>query len=209
MANPGDLQQAENWSGSCYELAMELGARDDSRLERALLAVWHHASVKGCFVAEYEPYTGIRPLALLGHAEVPLSLRSLEESGQLRGVVRLPSGVDIVCSVVAVREDNGPDWLDFGVPLGALWQADPRIGGFPFGDDYGQATLFWRRPLDGWLAEIGSLVYAEVPFRLGLIGDTVSGRVYADQLAGRAPTIRDFGYLVPANDVLAYHEANS
>jgi hypothetical protein len=120
----------------------------------------------------------------------------------------LPSGVDIVCGAVSVREDDGPDWLDFYVPLGALARDDPRIGGFPFSDDYGIPTFAWRRPIDSWLAAIGSRLYADVPFRLGLIGWQVSGDVYSDQLTDGTPERRDIGYLIPDGTGLTYREAD-
>jgi hypothetical protein len=172
------------------------------------LAVWRHASVQGCFAHEYQFFSGSTPARLVGHNPVSLSLRSLEELGHLRGVVQLPGDRKIVCGAVAVREDDGPDWLDFYLPLGALGRTDPRVRGFPFGDDYGKTTFPWRRPIDGWLADIGSRVYAEVLYRLGLIGCEVSGEVYADQLAAGVPDKHDIGYLYPLNGELAYREPN-
>jgi len=90
----------------------------------------------------------------------------------------------------------------------ALGRTDPRVRGFPLGDDYGVSTFPWRRPIDSWLAEIGSLVYAEAPYRLGLIGCEVSGEVYAAQLAADVPDEHDIGYLLPLSGKLAYREAN-
>lgn len=208
MADASDLNDDENWSGGFYELSIELGERDDSRLEKALLAVWRHASVQGCFAPEYQFFSGSTPARLVGHNPVSLSLRSLEGLGHLRGVVELPDERQIVCGTVAIREDDGPDWLDFYLPLGALGRTDPRVRGFPFGDDYGVATFPWRQPIDHWLADIGSRVHDEVPYRLGLIGCEVSGEVYADQLVAGVPDEHDIGYLLPLNGKLAYREAN-
>jgi hypothetical protein len=142
MTDPSDLNDDQNWTGGFYELALELRPTDDSRLERALTALWRNAPVEGCFaVTEHLPAR---------HTEASLSLRSLESSGHLRGVVRLPAGLDIVCGVVAVRFENGSDWLSFYLPLGALARTDPAIGGYPFGNDADGASLSWRRPLDSW-----------------------------------------------------------
>jgi hypothetical protein len=207
MNNQADLNDDENWAGGSYELAIELGPRDDTRLEQALAAMWRHASVAGCFAADYHPHSPYRPLRLDGHTAVALNLRSLEEhTGGLRGVTSLPSGVDIICGVIAVREENGPDWLDFYLPWGALARTDPRIGGFPFGDDHGPVTFAWRRPIDRWLASVGSSVFADVPFRLGLIGHIVSGAVHADGLTADASGRRDIGYLLPEQGSLRYRE---
>ncbi|WP_139978516.1 hypothetical protein [Nocardioides litoris] len=38
----------------------------------------------------------------------------------------------VAARLQADRCDDG-DWLDLGVPLGALSEADRRVGGFPFG----------------------------------------------------------------------------
>lgn len=209
VGDQADLNDDENWTGGLYQLAIELGPRDDDRLEKALTSVWRHASVVGCFAAEYHPSSGNAVPRLADHIEVELRLHSLEaRPGGLRGVTRLPFGLDIVCGAVTVREDNGPDWLDFYVPLGALARNDPTIGGFPFCEDYGVATLAWRRPVDSWLAAIGSRVYAEVPYRLGLIGHEVSGAVHSGQLTGDLPERHDIGYLMPEGDRLTYREAD-
>ena len=207
VSDPADLNDESNWGGAFYELSLEIGPRDDGRLERALVSVWRHASAVGRYAPDYRPGSRGASLRLAGHRAVALCLSSLEE-GRLHGVVRTPSGIDIVCGVFAVREDSGPDWLSLFVPLGALGRADPRIGGFPLGDDYGVATFAWRRPIDSWLADIGSRVYADVPFRLGLIGCEVSGEAHADQLTGGIPERRDIGYLLPDGDKLTYREAD-
>lgn len=200
MADASDLNDDENWSGGFYELAVEIGPRDDLRLEQTLLAVWRHASVRGCMaVAEYRP---------LQHADVPLSLQSLDKNGHLRGLVRLPSASTSVCGVVAVREEDGSDWLDFYLPLGALARTDSAIGSFPFGDDGSERSFAWRRPLDGWLTDIGSRVYEDVQFRVGLVGFEVLGELRAQELVGGVPGERFYGLLVPTNTKLEYHEAN-
>ncbi|HEX7590542.1 MAG TPA: hypothetical protein VF375_01185 [Candidatus Limnocylindrales bacterium] len=68
----------------------------------------------------------------------------------------------------------------------------------------GPATLSWRRPIDSWLAEIGFRVFADVPYRLGLIGHEVSGDEYAEELADAAARRRDIGYLIPSNGSVTY-----
>lgn len=87
----------------------------------------------------------------------------------------MPNGNRVVCGCTAVREDDGADWLDFLLPLGALGRANPQVGAFPFGDDGGEASLAWRHPIDPWLASIGARVYERVAFELGLIGFEASG----------------------------------
>jgi hypothetical protein len=201
MPDPSDLNDEENWSGGYYELAFELGPTDDSRLERALLAVWREAAVVGCFAAATH-----RPLAV--HIPAPLTVDSLVANGHLRGVVRLPDEHDIVCGAVAVRFENGADWLSLYLPLGALARTDPAIGGFPLGEYSGDRSLVWRRPIDAWLADVATRVFNEVPFPLGLVGMEALCEVDAAELAGGIPEERQDGLLIPMAGALIYHPAN-
>lgn len=100
----------------------------------------------------------------------------------------LPSGIDVVCGVVAVREDDGPDWLDFYLPIGVLSRADSRFGrvAVGFGPDDAVTSLSWRQPIDEWFAGIGRRVYDEVDYRLALIANEASGVVYARPNSRRA-----------------------
>jgi hypothetical protein len=111
----------------------------------------------------------------------------------------------MVCGVVAVREDNGPDWLDFYLPLGALGRADPRSNEHMVGDPGSSAaSLAWRRPIDDWLADLGARVYTAVDFRLGLIGHRVSGQTDSATIAANPPTRRSIGYLIPSDGQVRY-----
>lgn len=109
---------------------------------------------------------------------------------------------------MAVREDEGPDWLDFYLPMEALGRVDRRIGGFPFDHNSGQASLTWRHPLDDWLAAIGTSIFGEVDFQLALIGFEISGNTYSHQLNGTAPEQRWAGHLLPTDGTLRYEPAN-
>src|SRR5688500_491504 len=133
-----------------YELAIQLGPRDDTRLERLLAAIWRLANAAGPFV---RPEDGPSRSASL-HVE---GLSQL-----LHGVVRLPNGRDVACGAMAIRDD-GPDCFIFYVPEGALERTDRRIAGF-MGEE-NPASLVWRRPLDRWLADLAIRAYAEVPYQ--------------------------------------------
>lgn len=192
-----DFTLADNWCGGFYELALELGDTSDVRLEAALGALWSAAGVEGCYGSRWTPATS--------QEVVPCTLASLERSSHLYGVVPLPNGAPMVCGVVAVREDNGPDWLDFYLPLGALGRADPRSHEHMAGDpDQNSASLAWRRPIDDWLADLGARVYTAVDFRLGLIGNEVSGQIDATTFAANPPTHHSIGYLIPREGQLRY-----
>lgn len=204
MADPLDLDHDDNWNGGFYELALQLGPRDDARLAAALAGVWAAARVHGCYARRLEG--GRR------HEPVPCDLDSLETRGHLKGVVRLEIGLEVVCGVVAVREeqDEMNDWLDFYLPLGALADADPRVGAYPFEEPESDGSFAWRAPLDTWLAEIGRRVFGVVPFRLGIIGFEVSGVTSATDLGGQAPVDRpQTGYLIPQADGLGFFPATS
>ncbi|ONH21904.1 hypothetical protein [Pseudofrankia asymbiotica] len=160
-----DVAIPANWNGGFYELAINLGPPDDARLESALAATWAAAGVAGCLArgedGEFRP--------------APCTLPSLERFGHLHGAVRLPDGGDVVCGAVTIREDHGDDWLDFYLPLGALADHDPRVGGFPFGDDGGNISRAWREPIDTWLANVATAVHEGVRYRYAVIGFEVAG----------------------------------
>jgi hypothetical protein len=192
-----DFALADNWHGGFYELALELGDTSDGRLEAALGVLWSAAGVQGCY--------GSRQIASSDQQAVPCTLASLLRFGHLRGVVQLPNGAPIVCGVVAVREDDGPDWLDFYLPLGALGRAEPRSNEQMVGDPLdGSASLTWRRPIDDWMADVGARVHAAAAFRLGLIGNEVSGLTDAATIAADPPTHRRIGYLIPSDGQVRY-----
>lgn len=47
MSTPYAFREADNWAGGFYELAIEVGPRNDARLQRVLTAVWSAADVQG------------------------------------------------------------------------------------------------------------------------------------------------------------------
>ncbi|MCZ8381671.1 hypothetical protein O6P37_22630 [Mycobacterium sp. CPCC 205372] len=138
---------------------------------------------------------------------MPLTVESLSRFGHLYGRLTLPGGAVSVCGGLAIRMSDGTDWLNLYLPVGALARTDPRIGGFPFGDDGGPLSLSWRAPLDAWFAAIGAQVYREVEFRRAIIGfETDDAEIAAAD--GAVPQRRSFGYLSPCDGELRYHPAN-
>jgi hypothetical protein len=178
MSRSSDLDEAENWHGGFYELAINLGPRDDARLGLALATVWSAARVRGCH--QRTP---------AGHVPASCTLDSLENAGHLAGTVKLPDGREVVCGAVAIREEGGADWLDFYLPLGALGDSDSRVGGFPFGEDGGASSRRWREPLDEWLRAVGADVYARVPFLCAIVGFEASG-LRLDEVLGTSEAYR-------------------
>jgi hypothetical protein len=197
VTSPAAFTDADNWTGGFYELAIEVGETSDERLGRALGTLWRAACIRGCYGSCDREPPDLKT--------VPCTVESLERFGHLRGTVDLPGGLRTVCGAVAVREDHGPDWLDFYLPMGALAGAEPRVGAFPFGNDGGNVSVTaWREPIDAWLAGVAAHVYTAVEYKLGLIGWEASGQVYAKDLDGDPPLARGFGYLLPGSGGLRY-----
>ena len=182
------------WSGGFYELALEIGPRSDECLRAALTALWSYSDLDGCYIDRgHEP------------ADQPRSSDfCLETGSHLLGVARLPNGARVVCGSCLVREDEGPDWLDFYLPMGSLGTVY-SVGPFPFGSEADWPGT-WRNELDDWLACIGLSIAQSASFRLGIIGHEVSGHVYASEVANQGvPEVRFIGYLWPTDSSVVYY----
>lgn len=184
------------WTGGSYELAIDLGRVDDTQLEKALVTIWSHADVDGCYLdLDREPAEQARVRPGREH--------DLETC--LRGVARLGALAPIACSTVVVREDGGSDWLYYGLPLGSLGAVLP-VGAFPFEDGH---DLAWRSTVDGWLRRLGEHLFASVRFRLGLVGWTDGLDDGTDDLLERGlPEDRWVGYLLPSGSSLTWYPPN-
>lgn len=182
------------WLGGYYELALELGPRSDRLLTSGITRLWEHPALDGCYLArDLEP-----------DRQKAVAPCLLPESGFLYGVLRLPNGKQVACGSCIIREDDGPDWLTLGIPMGSLGTAYP-VDGYPFNGNKEQDEL-WRPDLDQWLADLGAWIAAAVPFQLGLVGHEVSCEAYAAQVAKTGvPAERFFGYLWPGSAGLEYH----
>ncbi|HST53308.1 MAG TPA: hypothetical protein VLJ61_14955 [Pyrinomonadaceae bacterium] len=188
----------ETWFGGYYELAIEVGGRSGERLLSALKAVWSHPALEGCYLdRDKEPHEQRR-------VSVP---PALAEPTHLQGLALLPNGQKVACGTCLIREEDGPDWLDFYMPMGTLGDVY-EVGGYPF--DMTSAThREWQTPVDEWLKGIGEWVFSSVPFSLGLIGFEVSGDAYAAQVSKEGvPAERYFGYLVPEGRKLKWYPPN-
>lgn len=190
-----NLLRPEVWYGGYYELAIELGETSDERLVAALEAVWRQREVIG-------PSADM--MGVLREDERQSSAAWLDRM-HLHGEVHLPLGVAAPCGTCIVREEGGPDWLDFYLPLGGLSELVPEVGGYPVVDRPDEYAA-WQRQLDEWLAGFGSRVYLNVPYRLALIGFEVSGECYAaDVIATGVPAQRHFGMLWPERGKVSYY----
>jgi hypothetical protein len=177
----------ETWLGGFYELALEFGPESQESLQDALLAIWKTPGLDGCYLkADVEP---------ADQARITPTIAALEAHGHLRGIATLPNRQQAACGTVLVREEQGPVWLVFYLPLGGLGAAYP-VNGYPF--DNTPASRTWREPLERWLADVGRAVFAHAPFRLGLIGMEVSGTLESREVSTTGiPRHRFISYLFP------------
>lgn len=163
--------------GGYYELSIWLGDRDDARLQTAIEALARAAGVTGPWRKQPD-----------GFAPASWSDVAGEEGGGVWGEVELPDGRTLICLVSAIRYDNGEQWLDLAIPLGALGDNDRRVGGFPFGPDGGPQSLAWRLPIDAWFASLAAQVRQSTGFKQAAIGFEVSGE--AVESAAHSPADR-------------------
>ena len=187
-----EFTDEENWTGGYYELAIELGSRDDFRLEQALVAVWKLAALEGPF----------RSRSVRRELQQRVS-PTVDEPGRLHGLATLPSRIQVVCGTITLRLEDDSDWVSLFIPLGSLARVETNIGGFPFGG-YGD-SLAWRRPLDDWLARLAKHVYRELRFPFAVIGHEVLAERTASQFTSGPPTSRTEGLLIATPAGLCYH----
>ncbi len=184
--------QEESWLGGFYELALEFDEPKVELCERALDTLWKYPGLEGCYLdpaLEPQQQTRIHP-----------TWAALETHGHLRGIARL-DGQEVACGCYAIKEDAGPVWLGFYIPMGTLETVFSHL-------TYSEART-WREPLDKMLASMGQVVFGRAPFSLGLIGFEVSGDAYANSLQKTGiPSQRLMGYLWPKQGELTYHPAN-
>ena len=187
------------WNGGYYELAIEIGPTSDQRLRTALTTIWSHPTLQGCYRdrrQEPDEQQQLNPQ----NDEVELE-------GHLQGIARLPNGIEVACGTCTIREENGSDWLDLYIPMGALSEGY-EVETYPFGES-GEYSEDWQRPVEDWLVAIGHHVFSQVKFALALIGFEVSGDYYAEEIENQGvPEQRFIGYLWPAGEKLTYYPRN-
>ncbi len=170
MALADDFMFDDNWLGSYYELAIQIGRREDDvadeRLRSALRAIWSDPTLDGCYPDRWNPPERQEPVTpenlSLGH-------------GTVYGWARTALG-RLVCATHIIREDGdtGDDWLDLCLPTGALGRVESRMG-YPIG---GEESRAWREPPDKWFVGIARRVARDAGFQVAIIGEEVSGLAY-------------------------------
>ena len=181
-----ELSDRDAWTGGYYELSIQLGTTDDSRMQAAVPFLAGVAGIDGPWHIQWQPDR-------IQRAEWSIEDLSM---GHLCGMVTLPDGQQAICAVLAAGEANGDDWLDLCLPLEALARRDGRIGGFPFEPDPDHRSLAWRLPIDDWFARIAREVNQAVGFRLAAIGFEISGSVRAESVPKLAAAERPYGMVL-------------
>jgi hypothetical protein len=164
---PLDLASEQNFLNGTYDVSIELGRRDDDRMDAAIRACWGDPSLEGCWTDPFRDRLQPR---------VEPSLESHHEA--LFGIAAIPGFGSTLCSSHALRydDDNGADdWLEFGFPVGAMVSVDPRANSlweWSFDNLYEEhsAPWAWRKPIDDFLVDIATRVAKAAPFELGVIG---------------------------------------
>ena len=168
----------ENWRGSYYELALELGPYgDDALLRQALEALWRQPELRGPW--RERSHFGRDPdqsVAVPGNAA-------------LYGCLALDTGECVGCVSHVVRVETESDWLDLSIPTGMLGLRFPVV--YPLD----LATSPWIATVDRVLVRIAAAIYAAAPFRLGLVGEEASGASSAGEVT--AQECERGGFLVP------------
>jgi len=184
--NHSAFADRENWRGTFYELFVEYHpAGNDARLLTAIQALWDAPLL-------YGPLAGpdSAPDRVLQPVPLPASLGTeLGDLNRLYGVLALPEHPPLGCLSLTVREEQGSDWLDFCLPTGMLAVAFPVA--YPL---LAQANP-WLTEINRVLLTLADAVHAAQPFELALIGEEVSGQVYARDIT--AADVAGGGYLIP------------
>ena len=210
VTDPTDLTQRSLWRGGSYELAVRLGSPDAVRLQRAVQVLWTAAGLGSA--VRRRPARLLRDSfrdlgSALRNREAALELVPTEVSGaaaladHLLGVAAVPGLARVAADVTATR--GAADWLVLSVPLGALAELDPRVGGYPLVDDLA-ASRAWREPLEDWFAGIAPRLYDAVPFAHAVSGFEVSGYEPAEVTGGRIAS-----WVPDAEGRLVHHRVES
>jgi len=186
------------WHGADFELSIEFANHSNTRLQKALVTLWSHPTLDGCYKRrKIDPWKQPRL--------DPADSDNLQK-GELLGVATLPNGRQAACrSNVVIGNEEVADLLYFGVPMASLGYSYP-VGAYPIDDG---APLDWRESINEWLRDIGEVIYANVKYRLGLVGHDVGGLLEADEFeVDGIPDQRWEGYLWPEGEELMWFPPN-
>lgn len=153
------FQHSKNWSGTYYELALELGPTgDDDRLLSALRFLWQQPQLRGPWACRED----------FGKPAAPLSITSRMWPSHY-GIMQLEGGKELGCMTGVIREEDGSDWLDLCIPTNMLELVFDVA--YPLEVEFNA----WKAGVDKVFTDIAAAVFADCPFLVGLVGEEVSG----------------------------------
>jgi uncharacterized RDD family membrane protein YckC len=190
--------KGDSWDGGFFELRMiyDPEALSASTLLRsAWITLWSHSALEGCVSDRFpEPalQTRVTPQAAAPHQRQPWY-----------GVATLPIGMRVGCMALMIESagPNDPSEIHFGVPMGALAGAYP-VGAYPIADGL---PLAWRSEVSAWLADIAETVFAQAPFRFGMIEHEATLDGVTTTAVRGVPGMRWEGYLWPEEGRLRWY----
>jgi hypothetical protein len=187
--------RADTWDGGSFELRLFYEPYAADTLAPAFATLWAHPSLDGC-VADRFPAPAQQP-------RVSPAVAARERGRLWYGVATLPNGVRVGCLSLIFLDSESDDPLEirFGIPMGALARAYP-VGAYPFTDG---KPLTWRAEVSAWLVEIAGRVFAEHPFRFGMIDHEATMDGVTPGEVNEVPAVRWEGYLWPEGDHLAWY----
>lgn len=182
------------WHGSFYELVFELPDASELTAKRALARLWAYPALEGCFLhAHQEP------------AEQPkVSPLDTEHQGHWYGVATLPNGKKCCCASFWANYPSDGSWVTFYLPLGSLGKVYP-VQDYPFIGKGEASPELWLKSINVWLLTLAISLYAQVKFKLAILGHEVDFFDIKAKLADGVPTHRWEGLLLPRDDELVWH----
>ncbi len=170
--SPAEYFGPDNWLGWYFELAIDLGPRNDERLRRATDAIWGTPGIRGPLPSPFSPPEH-RPRSRDRHFI------------SVHGELSIGEFPPIGCLTVVVPDVH--DWLDLSIPEAMLRRR------FPISEPLRAATNPWARAVENLFVSAAERVFRVAPFELAFIGEEVSGGFAAVPRPLTTATIEHYG----------------
>ncbi|ULH18351.1 hypothetical protein MF271_23115 (plasmid) [Deinococcus sp. KNUC1210] len=188
---------SDSWLGEYFELALDLGPKDDDKLRAAWNTLWSSERLNGIYLHhQAEPEDQEK--------EAAESFVLDNHSAHVYAVAKVSSDISVPAHVIIVREEAGNDWLYVSFPseiIGEIFKWPPDS--YPIGDL--AEHLRWMCQIESWFTDLAQEIFASVKFEMGLIGFEIAGWPTAESIRrDGVPEKRQIGYLFPENERLIY-----
>ena len=182
------------WSGGYYELVIRLPDASSLTVEKVITHLWAEPSLMG-----YYRRSDIEP-----SEQQKIAVYDISHQGHLYGVATLPNGKLCCCGAFWSDFEQNGCWLTFYLPLGSLAQSY-AIGGYPFGGANTPSPEQWINEINPLLVSIARSLYAQIQFKVGMIGFDIDFYDVEAWLESRIPSERWEGILVPTGAELQWY----